>query len=124
MLAVIADKLGKHTKIADVHGGDIAELHRKITETGRPVRANRILTACSKMFSLALVPRAGETLPWRNAVQGNPCKGIKKNYEEGRERFSANPNWRQSVRRSLSILASPQTACGSSCLPAVGQPKP
>ena len=39
------------------------------------------------MFSLPLVPRAGETLPWRNAVQGNPCKGIKKNQEEGRERF-------------------------------------
>lgn len=87
MLGVIASKLGKHTKVADIHGGDIADMHRKITESGRPVRANRILTVCSKMFSLALVPRAGETLPWRNAVQGNPCKGIKKNHEEGRERF-------------------------------------
>lgn len=87
MLAVIGDKLGKHTKIADIHGGDIAEMHRKITASGRPVRANRILQVCSKMFSLTLVPRAGETLPWRNAVQGNPCRGIKKNHEEGRERF-------------------------------------
>ncbi len=93
MLAAIAKHLGKHTKVVDVHGGDIAEMHRKISESmgrgGKPrmIRANRILTVCSKMFSLALVPRAGETLPWRNAVAGNPCKGIERNHEEGRERF-------------------------------------
>jgi integrase len=93
MLAEVGKYLGKHTKVADVHGGDIAEMHRKIGETigrgGKPrrVRANRILTVASKMFSLALVPRAGETLPWRNAVLGNPCKGIERNQEEGRERF-------------------------------------
>jgi integrase len=39
------------------------------------------------MFALALVPKAGETLPWRNAVQGNPCKGIQNNHEEARERY-------------------------------------
>jgi integrase len=87
MLAEIGDKLGKHTKVADIHGGDIADMHRRITESGRPVRANRILAIASKMFSLALVPRAGETLPWRNAALGNPCKGIERNHEEGRERF-------------------------------------
>jgi integrase len=93
MLAEIGKHLGKHTKVVDVHGGDIGDMHRKISESigrsGKPrlVRANRILTVCSKMFSLSLVPRAGETLPWRNAVLGNPCKGIERNYEEGRERF-------------------------------------
>jgi integrase len=93
MLAEIGKHLGKHTKVADVHGGDVAEMHRKIGESvgrgskPRKVRANRILTVCSKMFALSLVPRAGETLPWRNAVLGNPCKGIQKNHEEGRERF-------------------------------------
>jgi integrase len=87
MLAEIGDKLGKHTKVADIHGGDIADMHRRITESGRPVRANRILAICSKMFSLALVPKAGETLPWRNAAQGNPCKGIERNHEEAKERF-------------------------------------
>jgi integrase len=51
------------------------------------VRANRILAIASKMFSLALVPKAGETLPWRNAALGNPCKGVERNHEEGRERF-------------------------------------
>jgi integrase len=91
MLAAIGGQLGKHTKVADVHGGDIKEMHRKITESGRPVRANRVLSICSKMFSLSLVPIAGENTPWRNAVQGNPCKGIERNHEEGRERFFSQP---------------------------------
>ena len=87
MLAEIGAKLGRHTKVAAIHGGDIADMHRRITELGRPVRANRILAICSKMFSLSLVPKAGETLPWRNAVQGNPCKGIAHNREEAKEHF-------------------------------------
>jgi integrase len=87
MLTEIGNKLGKHTKVAEVHGGDVAEMHRRITESGRPVRANRILAICSKMFSLALVPKAGETLPWRDAVAGNPSKGIERNHEEPRERY-------------------------------------
>jgi integrase len=93
MLAEIGKNLGRHTKVVDVHGGDIAEMHRKISESvgrggkPRPVRANRILTICSKMFSLALVPRAGEALPWRNAVLGNPCHGVERNREEAKERF-------------------------------------
>ena len=92
MLEEIGDKLGKHTKVADVHGGDVADMHRRISESigshgPRRVRANRVLAVCSEMFSLALVPKAGETIPWRNAVAGNPCKGIEKNREEARERY-------------------------------------
>jgi integrase len=93
MLAEIGRHLGKHTKIVDVHAGDIADMHRRISEStgrgGKPrrIRANRILSVASKAFSLALVPRAGENSPWRNAVLGNPCKGIERNHEEGRERF-------------------------------------
>jgi integrase len=93
MLAEIGKYLGRNTKVADVHGGDIAEMHQKMSESigprckPRPVRANRILSIASKMFSLSLVPKAGETLPWRNAIIGNPCKGIERNHEEGRERF-------------------------------------
>jgi hypothetical protein len=83
MLAEIGDKLGKHTKVVEIHGGDIADMLRRITESGRPVRANRILAICSKMFSLALVPRAGETLPCRNAALGNPCKGVQKEPRTG-----------------------------------------
>jgi integrase len=93
MLTEIGKHLGVHTKVTDVHGGDIIDMHRKMSESigprgkPRPVRANRVLAIASKMFSLALVPKAGETLPWRNAVLGNPCKGIARNREEGRERF-------------------------------------
>jgi integrase len=87
MLAEIGNKLGKHTKVVEIHGGDIADMHRRITASGRPVRANRILAVASKMFSLSLVPLAGETLPWRNAAAGNPCKGVERNHEEAKERF-------------------------------------
>jgi integrase len=93
MLADIAKHLREHTKVADVHDGDIRAMHRKIGESigrgGQPrrVRANRILTVASKMFSLSLRSREGENTPWRNASQGNPCKGIARNHEEGRERF-------------------------------------
>lgn len=87
MLEEIGKFLGKHTKVTDIHGGDIRDMHGKITDSDRPVRANRILAVCSKMFSLSLVPRAGENAPWRNAAQGNPCKGIERNHEEARERF-------------------------------------
>ena len=87
VLAEIGERLGKHARVADIHGGDVRDMHRKITESGRPVRANRILAVCSKMFSLSLVPVPGENVPWRNAVAGNPCRGIKRNHEEARERF-------------------------------------
>jgi integrase len=86
-LAMIGEALGNHTKVADIHGGDIRDMHRRISETRGPVRANRVLACASKMFSLSLVPLAGETLPWRNAVLGNPCKGIRRNREESCERF-------------------------------------
>jgi integrase len=87
MLAEIGQRLGKHTKVADVHDGDVEAMHRQITASGRPVRANRILAVCSKMFALSLRSKDGENAPWRSAAQGNPCKGIERNHEEARERF-------------------------------------
>jgi integrase len=74
-------------KVASVHFGDMASLHERITASGRPVRANRVLSVASKMFALSLKPMAGEDAPWRDAAQGNPCKGVERNQEEGRERF-------------------------------------
>jgi integrase len=87
MLAEIERRLGKHTKVVDVHDGDIRAMHAGITKDRGPVRANRILSIASKMFSLSLSSRAGENAPWRNAVMGNPCKGVARNPEQGRERF-------------------------------------
>jgi integrase len=74
-------------KVADVHFGDAEALHKRITASGRPVRANRVLAVASKMFAISLLPMAGESEPWRDASQGNPCKGVKRNPEEARERF-------------------------------------
>jgi integrase len=74
-------------KVGDVHEGDIEALHRGITERGRAVRANRVLSVASKMFSLALKRMEGEGAPWRDQAQGNPCKGVARNSEEGHERF-------------------------------------
>ena len=87
MLAEIERHLGKHSKVADIHDGDVRAMHRAITDSGRPVRANRILSIASKMFSLSLSSRAGENSRWRNSLQGNPCKGVARNQEIARERF-------------------------------------
>jgi integrase len=87
MLAEIGKQLGTSEKVADIHGGDIKAMHEALTKSGirgrpRPVGANRILSAASKMFALSLVPMAGENEPWRNAADGNPCRGIERNREE------------------------------------------
>jgi len=74
-------------KVADVHEGDIEALLRAITKRGRPVRANRVRSVISIMFSLAMKRREGEEAPWRSQAQGNPCKGVARNHEEGHERF-------------------------------------
>lgn len=81
----ILPKLGKR-KVAEIHYGDIEALHKAISAT-RTVRANRVLAVLSKMFSLSLIPREGEVEPWRTPLQGNPCSGVKRNPEDGRERF-------------------------------------
>jgi integrase len=86
IVAEILPELGER-KVADVHHGDIVSMHTKVSDRGAPVRANRILAVASKMFSLALLPMAGEDAPWRDAAQGNPCKGVERNQEEGKERF-------------------------------------
>lgn len=82
ILPILGDR-----KVADVHSGDAVDLLRRITDRGAPIRANRVRAVASKMFELALRPRAGENAPWRNAAQGNPFRGVERNPEEGKERF-------------------------------------
>jgi integrase len=82
----ILPRLGTR-KVAEIHHGDIEALHREITADDRPIRANRVVAVASKMFSLSLKPMEGETAPWRDHAQGNPCKGVDRNAEEGHERF-------------------------------------
>lgn len=87
MLELISKALGKHTKVSDVHSGDLEKMHRNLTKSNGPVRANRVLAIASKAFSLSLKSRAGENRPWRDASLGNPCKGVERNHEEAKERF-------------------------------------
>jgi integrase len=110
MLAEIGQKLGKHTKVADVHDGDIEAMHRQITASGRPVRANRVLAVCSKMFALSLRSKDGENVPWRSAAQGNPCKGIERNQEVARERFFSQPEL-AAISDALAKFHSPAADC-------------
>src|SRR3546814_5923550 len=84
--AEILPRLGKR-RVVDVHQGDVQALHRAITARGAPVRANRVLAVVSKMFALALVTREGEAEPWRLPTLGNPCAGVDRNPEQGRERI-------------------------------------
>ena len=88
MLGHILKHIGADRRVADVHHGDIVALHRAITDSGHPVLANRTLSCASRMFSLALRPMAGEDKPWRDQAQGNPCKGVERNPEQAKERFS------------------------------------
>jgi|HubBroStandDraft_2_1064218.scaffolds.fasta_scaffold67577_2 integrase len=46
-------------KVSEVHFGDLKGLHERITASGRPVRANRVIAVASKMFALSLKPMAG-----------------------------------------------------------------
>jgi integrase len=87
MLNLIGDALDRRAKVTDVHIGDIEAMHKKITDENGPVRANRVLAIASKAFALSLKPLAGENKPWRDAAAGNPCKGVERNPEEGKERF-------------------------------------
>jgi integrase len=67
-----------HLKVADVTRGDVQRMHRDITKGGKPVRANRAQACASKMFSLAM--------EWGYRAD-NPCSGVKRNPEDGLERF-------------------------------------
>jgi integrase len=93
MLQEIEERLGKHTKVADVTTETVAAMHRAIgvskgrNGVPRQARANRILSVCSAMFRIAMRQRAGEARPWRDPHIGNPAKGIKKFHEENRDRF-------------------------------------
>src|SRR6516165_7993009 len=83
----ILPHLGRDRRVAEVHHADIAALHHAITESGRPVLANRVVSCASKMFSLALNPMPGEAKAWRDHALGNPCWGVARNHEDGKERF-------------------------------------
>ena len=65
-------------KVAAVEREDIKKLHAKVTEAGKPRRANTVKSLCSTLFTYAIEWRM------RNA---NPASGVKMNPEHGRERY-------------------------------------
>jgi integrase len=72
----ILPELGRK-RVEDITHADVERLHEKITASA-PVAANRAVALLSKAMSLAI--RWG----WRS---DNPCRGIERNPEEGRERY-------------------------------------
>jgi integrase len=95
----IAPELGNR-KVADVRRADIERVHRKITDRGTPVRANRFLILLSKMFTLAV----------RWEMRGdNPVAGVERNPEEPRHRYLTGDEM-QRLAAALSALRSQQAA--------------
>jgi integrase len=87
----IASELGPR-KVADVRRSDIDRLHRKITAAGTPIRANRVVTVLSKLFTLAM--------RWEMRAD-NPASGIERNHEELRHRYLSG----EELRRLTAALA-------------------
>src|SRR6266851_2360317 len=78
----IRPHFGAFAKVADVEPDDIEKLHQKVTAAGHPSEANRVVSVCSKMFSLAIKWKM------RTAAAGNPCKGaVERNPENKRTRY-------------------------------------
>jgi hypothetical protein len=118
MLAEIGKHLGKHTKVSDIHDGDVRKMHADITASGRRVRANRILAVASKMFSLSLTSMAGENRPWRGVMPPweTRARGLPVTARKPGSGSSAKPSSPQSPTRSPSIRGRhAPTASGSSC---------
>jgi integrase len=66
-------------RMTDIRRAHVSKLHHSLSDT--PGAANRAIAACSSIWNWTAVERDDLTLP------PNPCKGIKRNPEEGRERF-------------------------------------
>lgn len=65
-------------RVAEVTYADVAQMHRKITRTGKGTTANRVVAVLSRMFTEAI--KLG-------IVTVNPTKSIERNEETKRERF-------------------------------------
>jgi integrase len=69
--------IGKH-KAATLAYADVDKLHRAVTKSAGPYRANRVLALVSKLCSLAM--------QWHLRTN-NPCRGIERHTEAKRKRY-------------------------------------
>jgi len=91
-------------KLAAVRPADIEALHAKITKSGSPIRANRVVGLCSKMFSLAV--------KWGYRPD-NPCKGaVDRNPETKRKRYLGLPE----IHRLTEALAKCQSQSAANAI--------
>jgi integrase len=88
-------------KVAEIRAVDVEKLHRKITRHGTPIRANRVVTLLSRMFSLAV--------RWELRAD-NPASGIERNYEEPRHRYLSGDELR---RLTEALAAHPNQAAAN-----------
>ena len=86
MLAEIGRYLGTDRLVTAIHHGDLQAMHNKITKSGRPVRANRISASPPKCSAFRSAARRRGQAVADNAA-GNPCRGVRRNHEQGREKF-------------------------------------
>ena len=88
----IAPEFGSR-KVAEIRRSDVDRLHRKITEAGTPVRANRAVSVLSRLFTLAM--------RWEMRPD-NPASGIERNDEEPRHRYLSGDELRRLTEALIS----------------------
>jgi integrase len=79
--------------VATITSDDVEALHRSLTESGTPIRANRCAALLSAVFALAIK---------RKMRVDNPCKGVARNKEVRRERFLS----LEEIGRLVAVLGS------------------
>jgi integrase len=88
----IRPELGNR-KVGEVQRDDLEKLHRKITDAGTPVRANRAIAVASSMFACSV--------RWGMRAD-NPARGVKRNREHARTRYLS----QQELASLMAALAS------------------
>jgi integrase len=71
-------KLLGQKKLSAITREDISAIHSKITSSGHPTAANRVLSLASSIFNRAI--------EW-GITEANPCAKIRRNKEKSRDRF-------------------------------------
>jgi integrase len=97
---IIRPELGR-LKVGEVSFDDVDALHRKLTASGTPYRANRVISTVSRMFSMAI--------KWRWRTDNNPCRGIERNLEHKRRRYLS-PDELERLLAALAAYSERQSA--------------
>lgn len=77
-IKLLKKHFGSNVKFSNIKRADIRRMHTSMSAT--PRQANKVLATLSHMFTCAIADEV-------DGVTMNPVKGVKRNQEEGRERF-------------------------------------